>query len=82
MRISQIATGATEELPDYTNIFTPDVQNQGYVITKNGLISLNLHQHSWGYTNDGADTIKATCTGPDCSSPNGGSCDHQGPRDE
>ena len=55
-----IATGATEELPYYTNIFTPDVQNQGYVITKKG-DKLSVHQHSWGYTESGA-TITAKCS--------------------
>ncbi len=72
----KIATGATKELSYYTNIFTPDVQNQGYMITKNeneNALYLSGHQHSWGYTNDGADTIKATCTDPTCTSPNGGS---------
>ena len=55
-----IATGATEELPYYTNIFTPDVQNQGYVITKKG-DKLSVHQHSWTYTASGA-TITAKCS--------------------
>ena len=59
-----IATGATEELPYYTNIFTPDVQNQGYVITKKG-DKLSVHQHSWTYTASGA-TITAKCTAEDC----------------
>ena len=66
-----IATGATEELPYYTNIFTPDVQNQGYVITKKG-DKLSVHQHSWTYTASGA-TITASCTDTTCTSPNGGS---------
>ena len=66
-----IATGATEELPYYTNIFTPDVQNQGYVITKKG-DKLSVHQHSWGYTESGA-TITATCQASDCPNANGGS---------
>ena len=43
--------------------------------------NLNLHQHSWGYTNDGADTIKATCTDPTCSSPNGGSVTIKAPKE-
>ena len=66
-----IATGATEQLPYYTNIFTPDVQNQGYVITKKG-DKLSVHQHSWGYTESGA-TITATCQASDCPNANGGS---------
>ena len=66
-----IATGATEELPYYTNIFTPDVQNQGYVITKKG-DKLSVHQHSWGYTESGA-TITAKCQVRDCPNPDGGS---------
>ena len=66
-----IATGATEDLPYYTNIFTPDVQNQGYVITKKG-DKLSVHQHSWGYTESGA-TITAKCQVRDCPNPDGGS---------
>ena len=66
-----IATGATAELPYYTNIFTPDVQNQGYVITKKG-DKLSVHQHSWGYTESGA-TITAKCQVRDCPNPDGGS---------
>ncbi len=66
-----IATGATKELSHYTNIFTPDVQNQGYVITKKG-DKLSVHQHSWTYTASGA-TITASCTDTTCTSPNGGS---------
>ena len=66
-----IATGATAELSYYTSIFTPDVQNQGYVIAKNGEM-LSVHQHSWGYTESGA-TITATCQASDCPNKNGGS---------
>ena len=68
----QIASGAKDGV-DYTQIFTPDEADKGYTVSRTAFDNLNLHQHSWGYTNDGADTIKATCTDPTCSSPNGGS---------
>ena len=74
-----IATGATAELPYYTNIFTPDVQNQGYVITKKG-DKLSVHQHSWGYTESGA-TITATCQASDCPNKNGGSVTIKAPEE-
>ena len=69
---AKIATGATKELSYYTNIFTPDVQNQGYMITKDeneNALYLSAHQHNWGFTSNGA-TITATCS--QCSA-NGGS---------
>ena len=66
-----IATGATKELSHYTNIFTPDVQNQGCVIAKNG-DNLSVHQHSWGYTAKDA-TITATCKTSGCPHTDGGS---------
>ena len=66
-----IATGATKELSHYTNIFTPDVQNQGCVIAKNG-DNLSVHQHSWGYTAKDA-TITATCKTSGCPHTYGGS---------
>ena len=68
----QIASGAKDGV-DYTQIFTPDEADKGYTVSRTVFDDLNLHQHSWKYTNDGADTIKATCTDPTCSSPNGGS---------
>ena len=74
-----IATGATEDLPYYTNIFTPDVQNQGYVITKKG-DKLSVHQHSWGYTESGA-TITAKCQVRDCPNPDGGSVTIKAPEE-
>ena len=74
-----IATGATAELPYYTNIFTPDVQNQGYVITKKG-DKLSVHQHSWGYTESGA-TITAKCQVRDCPNPDGGSVTIKAPEE-
>ena len=68
----QIASGAKDGV-DYTQIFTPDEADKGYMVSRTVFDILNLHQHSWEYTNDGADTIKATCTDTTCSSPNGGS---------
>ena len=61
---AKIATDATKELSYYTNIFTPDVQNQGYMITKDEnekALYLSAHQHNWGFTSNGA-TITATCS--------------------
>ena len=69
-----IATGAQDGV-DYTEIFTPDVQGQGYTITQTGSdLYLSTHQHSWKYelSEDGK-TITATCTDTTCTSPNGGS---------
>lgn len=68
---AKIATGATKELSYYTNIFTPDVQNQGYMITKDeneNALYLSAHQHNWGFTSNGA-TITATCS--QCSASGG-----------
>ena len=65
---AKIATDATKELSYYTNIFTPDVQNQGYMITKDEnekALYLSAHQHDWGFTSNGA-TITAKCTAEDC----------------
>ena len=70
----QIATGATGSV-DYTKIFTPDVKNKGYVVTRSedGTLSLGVHQHSWNYTlSEDGKTITATCTDTTCTSPNGG----------
>ena len=69
-----IATDAQDGV-DYTEIFTPDVQGQGYTITQTGSdLYLSTHQHSWKYelSEDGK-TITATCTDTTCTSPNGGS---------
>ena len=61
----QIATGATGDL-NYNQIFTPDVANADYVVTKdeNGYLYLYLylstHQHIWTYKASDA-TITATC---------------------
>ena len=72
----QIATGATENLDYYTEIFTPDVTGQGYtIILPEGETNLYLsaHQHSWNYTlSEDGKTITATCTDTTCTSPNGG----------
>ena len=76
----QIASGAKDGV-DYTQIFTPDEADKGYTVSRTAFDNLNLHQHSWGYTNDGADTIKATCTDPTCSSPNGGSVTIKAPEE-
>ena len=54
----QIASGAKDGV-DYTQIFTPDEADKGYTVSRTVFDDLNLHQHSWKYTNDGADTIKA-----------------------
>ena len=61
----KIATGANGSV-DYTKIFTPDVKNKGYVVTRSedGTLSLGVHQHSWRYTADEA-TITATCENTD-----------------
>ena len=70
----KIATGATNNLSYYTNIFTPDVTGQGYTITQtDNKLYLSAHQHSWKYElcEDGK-TITATCTDTTCTSPNGG----------
>ena len=74
-----IATGATKELSHYTNIFTPDVQNQGCVIAKNG-DNLSVHQHSWGYTAKDA-TITATCKTSGCPHTDGGSVTIKAPEE-
>ena len=61
---AKIATDATKELSYYTNIFTPDVQNQGYMITKDEnekALYLSAHQHNWGFTSNGA-VITAKCS--------------------
>ncbi len=68
---AKIATDATKELSYYTNVFTPDVQNQGYMITKDeneNALYLSAHQHNWGFTSNGA-TITATCS--QCSASGG-----------
>ena len=62
----KIATGATGNV-DYAKIFTPDVSDKGYEITKgdSGNLYLSAHQHRWTYalstTTTTNDTITATC---------------------
>ena len=65
----QFATGATENLDYYTNIFTPDVTGQGYTITQtDNKLYLSAHQHSWNYTlSEEGKTITATCTANGCN---------------
>ena len=63
----KIATGATGDLSVYKDIFTPDVSDKGYEITKdeNNYLYLTAHQHRWTYalstTTTTNDTITATC---------------------
>ena len=74
----KIATGATGTL-DYKLIFTPNVIDQGYIITRDdaGDLYLTKHTHDWTYTaDDETDTITATCSNEDGNCPmngNGGS---------
>lgn len=71
----QIATDATNEQLDYTKIFTPDVKDKGYTITKDGAtLYLSTHEHSWEYSvgADDVTTISATCKDTTCTSRNGG----------
>ena len=59
-----IATGAKDSV-DYSEIFTPDVEDKDYTITrKNDKVYLTAHTHNWAYSvsSDGA-TITATCDG-------------------
>ena len=74
----KIATGATNPALDYTKIFTPDVTDQDYVITKNneGDLYLTVHTHEWEYTlSEDKATITVTCSNTDghCPTPAGGS---------
>ena len=74
----KIATGATNQALDYTKIFTPDVTDQDYVITKDGAGDLYLtkHTHEWEYTlSEDKATITVTCSNEDghCPTPEGGS---------
>ena len=69
----QFATGANNAALDYATIFTPDVRNMGYEVTKAGdCLYLSTHQHSWSYTANGA-TITAKCSKSGCPAPDGGS---------
>ena len=66
----RFATDATGKL-DYTTIFTPDVTDRNYAVTKNGTdLFLAVHTHEWTFTADNTTkTITAACA---CSQ-NGGS---------
>lgn len=77
-----IATGATEKLSYYTNIFTPDEVDKGYVITKNG-DKLSVHQHSWRCSASGTNdaTITATCQASSCPHTDGGSVTIKAPEE-
>ena len=68
----QFAIDANKDL-DYTTIFTPDVRDKGYEVTKDGdCLYLSTHQHSWSYTANGA-TITAKCSKSGCPASDGGS---------
>ena len=57
----QIATGATNTDLDYSTIFTPDVTDQNYAVSKeDGNLYLGIHQHSWIYSAKEA-TITIKC---------------------
>ena len=59
-----IATGAKDGV-DYSSIFTPDVKDQDYTITReNDKVYLTAHTHNWAYSvsSDGA-TITTACGG-------------------
>ena len=57
----QIATGATNANLDYSKIFTPDVTDQNYAVSKeDGNLYLGIHQHSWIYSAKEA-TITIKC---------------------
>ena len=61
----KIATGATDNALDYTEIFTSDISDGDYKVVKNGTdLYLNAHQHSWVYAANGA-VITAKCSGCD-----------------
>ena len=61
----KIATGATDNALDYTEIFTSDITDGDYKVVKNGTdLYLNAHQHSWVYKANGA-VITAECSGCD-----------------
>ena len=64
----QFATGATENLDYYTNIFTPDMTGQGYTITQtDNKLYLSAHTHHWKYENSSSAAIKVTCDAPGCN---------------
>ena len=67
----QVATGAENDALKYTEIFTADAKNEGYVVVKNGTeLYLKKHTHDWTYTADKeTKTITAACTSTDGSCP-------------
>ena len=69
-----IATDAQDGV-DYTEIFTPDVQGQGYTITQtDNKLYLSAHTHDWEYSVSADNqTIIAECKDTTCTSKNGGS---------
>ena len=70
----QIAAGASGSR-NYTEIFKPDVTNQGYVVVQNGTgLYLSAHKHNWTYKKsaDGK-TITASCDAGNCPTEDGGS---------
>lgn len=68
-----IAAGAKDGV-DYGKIFTPDVKDQDYTITReNDKVYLTAHEHRWTYTASNATTITATCGDDSCTSKDGGS---------
>ena len=62
----QIATGATENLDYYTNIFTPDVTD--YTVTKDGTtLYLSAHEHHWKYEKAAnGEEIMVSCDADGC----------------
>ena len=81
----KIATGAQENV-DYTGIFTPDMQGQGYTITlPEGETNLYLsaHTHDWEYAVSADNqTIIAECKDTTCTSSDGGSVTISKPKHE
>lgn len=64
----KIATGGKNTALDYSQIFTPDVTDQNYVISQDteGNLYLGIHQHSWKATANGA-AITLKCDADGCN---------------
>ena len=64
----KIATGGNSTALDYSQIFTPDVTEQNYVISQDaeGNLYLGIHQHSWKATANGA-AITLKCDADGCN---------------
>ncbi len=64
----KIATGGNNTALDYSQIFTPDVTDQNYVISQDakGNLYLGIHQHSWKATANGA-AITLKCSADGCN---------------